>query len=226
MPENGRDDVTALSPRAERLFRLWVRPDRRTPAAWNAPPVAPAAPRSADIRWPAELRGFHENGILARAHVAQRVRKASAPGWMVSLFTALVILLVSTWILQKSTLADRLSLIRAEASSPSDAALGAFPTMAKYVEVTGVRASVDTKTSAIRYVVVNHSAAELPPFLLTAKIRPRRGGAAVCSFTATVPAMGPNESRELQTTIPREVHSYELPDWRDLRVEVHVTVKQ
>jgi hypothetical protein len=145
---------------------------------------------------------------------------------MVSLFTALVILLVSTWVLQKSTFADRFMLAHAEASSPSDAALGAFPTMSKYVEVTGVRVSADTKTSEIRYVVVNHSAAELPPLLLTVKIRPKRGSAAVCSFTATVQGLGPNESREMQTTVPRELHSYELPEWRDLRVEAHVTAKQ
>jgi hypothetical protein len=58
------------------------------------------------------------------------------------------------------------------------------------------------------------------------KIRPKRGSAAVCSFTATVQGLGPNESREMQTTVPRELHSYELPEWRDLRVEAHVTAKQ
>jgi hypothetical protein len=146
---------------------------------------------------------------------------------MVSLLTALVILLVSSWVLEKSTFADRLILAPAEASSPSDPAPGAFPTMSKYVEVTGVRAAVDTKArSEIRYVVVNHSSAELPPFLLAVKIRPRRGGAAICSFAATVQGLRPDESREMRTTIPRELHSYELPDWRDLRAEAHVTAKQ
>ena len=111
-----------------------------------------------------------------------------------------------------------------EASSPSDAAQSAFPTLSKYVEVTGVRVFANTNNSEIRYVVVNHSAAELPPFQLMVKLRPKRGPA-VCSFSAGVQGMGPNESREMHTTIRREVHSYDLPEWRDLRVEAHVTAK-
>jgi hypothetical protein len=229
MPETGGEDVAALSPRAERLFRLWVRPGRRPPApfnaAWNSAPVFRAATRSAGVRLPSELRGFHENGILLRPHVVRHARKATVPGWMVSLFTALAIILASTWVLEKSAF-DRLTLTRAGVSSGSDVAQSAFPTLSKYVEVTGVRASVDTKTSQILYVVVNHSAAELPPFLLAVKIRPKRSGAAVCSFTATVQGLGPSESREMRTTIPRELHSYELPEWRDIRVEVQVTAKQ
>ncbi|MGA3027776.1 MAG: hypothetical protein ABSF98_23715 [Bryobacteraceae bacterium] len=228
-PQTGCEGLIALGPRAERLFRLWARPDRHPPepwnAAWNAPAVAPAGRRAADVRLPAELRGFHENGILARLPAVRRVRVRSAiPGWMIT-WLAVVVTLLSLWLLGKSSFADRFMPTHAEAAAPSDAAQSAFPTMSKYVEVTGVRASVDTKTSEIRYVVVNHSAAELPAFLLVAKIRPRRGGAAVCSFTATVPGMGPNESREMRTTIPRELHSYELPEWRDLRVEAHVTAK-
>jgi len=227
--ETGHEPVAALSPRAERLFRLWVRPDRRPAPRWNATGNAaaavPAGSPPANVRLPVELRGFHENGILARPHVIRHLHKASAPGWMVSLLTALVIILLSTWFLEKPAL-DRFTLTHAEASAPSDAAQTAFPTMSKYVEVTGVRASVDAKTSEIRYVVVNHSAAELPPFLLAVKLHPKRGNAVVCSFTATVPGMGPNESLEMKTTIPRELHGYDLPEWRDLRVETHVTAKQ
>jgi hypothetical protein len=178
------------------------------------------------VRLPSELRGFHENGIVAALPAAvHRASKAAAPGWLLTTFAAVVVML-SLWILGTSSFADRLNFTHAEAAAaPSDAAQSAFPTMSKYVEVTGVRVSADTKNAEIRYVVVNHSAADLPPFVVTAKLRAKRGAAALCSFNATVPGLGPNESREMKTVIPRELHSYDLPEWRDLRVETHVTAK-
>ncbi len=228
----GLGSVVPLGPRAERLFRLFVRPERRQSALWTsrgkalrvAPPVTPV---STGVRVPAVLRGFHENGILARPHVIRHFHKPAVPGWMVSLLTALVIILISTWVLEKSAF-EHLSFGHVDAAAPaaSDAAQSAFPTMSKYVEVTGVRASVDTKSSEIRYVVVNHSAAELPPFQVSVKLHPKKGNAVLCSFSATLQGLGPNESREMKTTVPRELHSYELPEWRDLRVEAHVTAKQ
>jgi len=223
--EIGLED-TALSQRAEGLFGLSAGPQRQPPPAWKAPSMGSAVASSADVRLPSELRGFHESGILSLPHVVRYVHgRAPVPGWMITSI-AVVLTLLSLWILGTSTLADRFTIARADASSPSDAAESAFPTLSKYVEVTGVRASEDTRTSEIRYLVVNHSAAELPPFLLAVKLRPRRGGAAVCSFSEMVQNMGPNESREMRTVIPRELHSYELPEWRDLRVEAQVTAKQ
>lgn len=219
------DEVTALSPRVERLLRLWVRPDRRMPATGRARPVGPVAGLAAGMCLPAQLRGFHENGIVSRPFATPRVHhKSSVPGWMVTGFAAVVVML-SLWMFGTSSFADRFTFTHAEAAAPSDAAQSAFPTMSKYVEVTGVRASVDTKTSEIRYVVVNHSAADLPPFLVSVKLRPKHGNATICAFSTTVQGMGPNESREMKTTIPRELHSYDLPEWRDLRVEAHVTAK-
>jgi hypothetical protein len=225
IPATHGDSVFAPAARADRLLRLWLRPNRRAPATGSAESLGPMAQRSAEVRVPSELRGFHENGIVSGPLIVRHVRyKAAVPGWMVSLLTALVIILLSTWFLQNSAFRNPFASTSVEASSPSDAAQSAFPTLAKYVEVTGVRVFADTNNSEIRYVVVNHSAAELPPFQLMVKLRPKRGPA-VCSFSASVQGMGPNESREMRTTIRREVHSYDLPEWRDLRIEAHVTAK-
>ena len=229
-PDPVQGGLVTLGPRVDRLCRLFVRPERRQPALWNTkgnvPPVAPAVvPVSTAIRVPAVLRGFHENGVISHpAYAVRHLHKPAVPGWMVSLLTALVIILISTWVLQKSAF-ENFSFTHVEAASTSDAAQSAFPTMSKYVEVTGVRATVDSKTSEIRYVVVNHSAADLPPFQVSVKLHPKKGNAVICSFNATIQGMGPNESREMQTTVPRELHSYDLPEWRDMRVEAHVTAK-
>jgi hypothetical protein len=225
MRDTRGDAVFAPAARGDRLLRLWLRPNRKGPATGSAESIGPIARRSANVRIPSELRGFHENGIVAGPLVVRHVRaRAAVPGWMVSLLTALVIILLSTWFLQNSTFRNPFASTAVEASSPSDAAQSAFPTLSKYVEVTGVRVFADTNNSEIRYVVVNHSAAELPPFQLVVKLRPKHGPA-VCSFSASVQGMGPNESREMRTTIRREVHSYDLPEWRDLRIETHVTAK-
>jgi hypothetical protein len=225
MPATHCEAVFAPGPRADRLLRLWLRPNRKAPATGSAGSLGPMAQRSANVRIPSELRGFHESGIFTGPLVVRHVRsRAAVPGWMVSLLTALTIILISTWFLQNSTLRNPFASTAVEASSPSDAAQSAFPTLSKYVEVTGVRVFAGANNSEIRYLVVNHSAAELPPFQLVVKLRPKRGPA-VCSFSAGVQGMGPNESREMRTTIRREVHSYDLPEWRDLRVETHVTAK-
>ena len=216
-----------LFPSSERLVRLLSAPCRRRPPEWGTPEPAAIQKAAPQVRVPVALRGFHENGLIFRAFVSPAARKSSAPGWMISLLTALLILLASTWFLQKSAFADRFLTAHADAAAPlSDAALGAFPTMAKYVEVTGLRASVDSKNgSDIRYVVVNHSSADLPAFQIKVKVRPRKGNAEIFSFTDTVTGLGPNESREMHTRIPGELHSYELPEWSNLRVESHVTPK-
>jgi hypothetical protein len=225
MPATHCEAVFAPAARADRLLRLWLRPDRKAPATGSAGSIGPMPQGPANVRIPPDVRGFHESGIFTGPLVVRHVRsRAAVPGWMVSLLTALVIILISTWFLQNSTLRNPFASTAVEASSPSDAAQSAFPTLSKYVEVTGVRVSPGTNSSDIRYVVVNHSAAELPPFQLVVKLRPKRGPA-VCSFSATVRGMGPNESREMQATTHREVHSYDLPEWRDLRVETHVTAK-
>jgi len=216
-----------LFPRSERLVRLLSAPCRRRPVEWGTPEPIAAQPAAPEVRVPVALRGFHENGLIFRVFTSPAARKSSAPGWMISLLTALLILLASTWFLQKSAFADRFLVTHADNSAaPSDAALGAFPTMAKYVEVTGLRASVDSKNgSDVRYVVVNHSSADLPAFQIKVRVHPRKGNAEIFSFTAVVPGLGPNESREMHTTISSELHSYEVPEWSNMRVEAHVTPK-
>jgi len=222
--QHSRETLIPLAPRATRLLRLLSAPCRRSPEARRTEPVATVPPPAAGVAVPVMLRGFHEDGLLVRPFVQRATRKSSTPGWMLSLVVALFIILTSTWFLQKSTFADRFLTTHAESGNPSDAALGAFPSMAKYVEVTGLRASVDTKKGAeVRYIVVNHSPADLPPFQVNVRIHPRKGSATVFSFSETVPGLGPNESREMHTTIPGELHSYEMPDWTNLRIEAHVT---
>ena len=228
--ESSCDQGLDLGPRAEKLFRLWVRPERRPPANGRTAGIVSRAVtggHSTSVRMPASLQGFHENGLMARAPMRRLRHRTPVPSWMVSLLTALIIILISTWVLEKSAF-DRFSFTHVEASSAAstDAAQSAFPTMSKYVEVTGVRASDDGKTkSDIRYVVVNHSQSDLPPFVLSVKLHPRRGNTTLASFSATMPGLAASESRELRATVARDPHSFDLPEWRDLRVESHVTAK-
>ncbi|HTP89276.1 MAG TPA: hypothetical protein VMJ34_20140 [Bryobacteraceae bacterium] len=228
--ESTQDLGVVLAPPAEKVFRLWVRPERKAPGNGRSAGMVSRAvigSYSKGLHLPATLRGFHEEGLLARTPVPRSAHKHHVPSWMVSLLTALVIILLSTWVLEKSAF-EHLSFTRVEASTPSsDAAQSAFPTMTKYVEVTGVRASDDGKAkSEIRYVVVNHSSSDLPPFVLTVKLHPRRGNATLASFSATLPGLAASESRELRASIARDPHSFDLPDWHDLRVEAHVSAKQ
>ena len=96
----------------------------------------------------------------------------------------------------------------------------------KYVEVTGIRLAVDAKgTSSIRYVIVNHSSAELSDVALNVTIRslgsqPQKPP--VCNFKVTVPVLGAYESKEFANSIDTAVHALDVPDWQSLRAEIAV----
>jgi hypothetical protein len=173
---------------------------------------------------PSRLRHFQENTILLPSPMAAP-RKFAAPGWLVSMVTAALLLVIAAWFLPRSGFAQRLTSHR-DAFAGSGPALGAFPSFSKYVEVTAIRPATDTGNSEIRYVVVNHAPTDLPAFTVSVSVIPARGGAPLFSFSASLASMAANEAREMRTTIPKTLHAAELPDWQDVRADVRVTAKQ
>ena len=92
--------------------------------------------------------------------------------------------------------------------------------MAKHLEISGVRVTPARAGSVqVRYLVVNHSAADLPEMGLDMSIRPASGGAAILEFQAKLPSIGPYESREMTSTVKTALKPYELPDWQAVRAD-------
>jgi hypothetical protein len=168
--------------------------------------------------------------VQPRRHVQS---KPSVPGWLIALLVALVLvgagagayfyLLPSSQ--SKSAPTAAASPFESPASAPSPAAK-AHP-FAKFIEIAGFRITEDARQKAqIRYLVVNHSGAELPDLTLTITLKtstakPEDKPLAV--FPAKAVRLGPYESRDLEASVKTELRAYELPDWQFLRAEFEIT---
>jgi hypothetical protein len=104
------------------------------------------------------------------------------------------------------------------ASSPAAAPVNP---LAKYIEVAGLRVMEDGDGQAkIGYLVVNHSPADLPD--LKAQITLSAGGKVMFEFPASIPSIGPYESKDLTTTVKTRLKPYELPDWQALKSSLKI----
>ena len=99
--------------------------------------------------------------------------------------------------------------------------------LAKYLELSGYRI---TETSpgklSIKLAVVNHSEADIGD--LTLKIRLVTTAAKpdeppITEFEAKVPALGPQELKDVTATAATKLRIYELPDWQFIRAAVEIT---
>lgn len=91
--------------------------------------------------------------------------------------------------------------------------------LAKHLEVGGLRiVPAGDSTLRVQYVVVNHSAADLPDLRMEVTLRSAKGEP-VIEFASDVPSVGPYESKELTSTVRSALKPYEVPDWQMLRAD-------
>ncbi|BDC51670.1 hypothetical protein F183_A39850 [Bryobacterales bacterium F-183] len=98
----------------------------------------------------------------------------------------------------------------------------------KFIEISGFRLSEAKSGSLrIRMNVVNHSGADLGELPMTVQLTSATADAsdpALAEATVKV-ALGPNESREIEATVPTKLRLYELPDWQFLRARFAITLE-
>jgi hypothetical protein len=106
-------------------------------------------------------------------------------------------------------------------SKPSDAAKS-HP-YAKYIEVAGFRVSESPNQKLdVRMVVINHSGADLPKFKLEVELRASNSKPdtpPISSFTAEVPGIAAQSSRDVRASAATQLRAYEFPDWQFLRAD-------
>jgi hypothetical protein len=91
--------------------------------------------------------------------------------------------------------------------------------LAKHLEVSGVRITESTPQLAkVQFLVVNHSAADLPEMKMDVALKSPSGDA-IFEFRVNLPSIGPYEYKELSSTIKTKLKPYELPDWQLLKAE-------
>ncbi len=112
-------------------------------------------------------------------------------------------------------------------SAPEHPAVAAKPdnSLARFVEVTGVRFLEVNKKPQIRYLVVNHSSAPLGSVMVYVTLRAidaKPGQPPLARLTFRSPDLAAFEAKEMASPIERVVGPLDLPDWRNLHADVEV----
>jgi len=97
--------------------------------------------------------------------------------------------------------------------------------LARFVEVTGVRFMEVNKKPQIHYLVVNHSNALLNSMTVYVTLRAsnaKPGQPPIAKLTFRSPALAAFEAKEMFSSIEHAVGPLDLPDWQDLRADVEV----
>ena len=99
--------------------------------------------------------------------------------------------------------------------------------LAKYLELAAFRLrEASTGKLQVQFVVVNHSEAVLPE--LTMKVNLKAGPVGTSqkplgTIAVKVPSLGPQEIKDVSSTLTTQLRVYELPDWQFLHADFEIT---
>ena len=98
--------------------------------------------------------------------------------------------------------------------------------LAKHLELVGLRLSESgVGKLKIRYVIVNHSEADLGNLTLNVRLvttSSKPGEPPLAQFESKLPTLGPHEIQDVTTIVPTKLRVYELPDWQFLKPEFDI----
>ena len=155
---------------------------------------------------------------------------SSAKTWVMSLvFAALFIVLglglywgVRYWKNRPATAPATLAF-----ENPPAAGESAKPnTLQRFIQITGVRLTQnEKKATEARFLVVNHSPADVADLSGTVTLRARGAdpGSSAGTFSFKSISLGPYEAKEVIAPVDTRLRVYELPDWQNLATELRIT---
>jgi hypothetical protein len=175
---------------------------------------------------PPELLSLKDAGVVTVFGDPSSRRTRGVPGWLVSMFVTVTLLVTGVTVLFYLLPHSTADAKPAPPSAQPAAAPASTHPLANYVEVTGFRIAVDlNKKSEIHYIVVNHSAADLPDLNVFVTLRSadaQPGQPPISRFSFKAPNLGPFESKEMTSSLERLSRLAALPEWQDLRAEVQI----
>lgn len=111
------------------------------------------------------------------------------------------------------------------AASEEGAAGAARHPQARHVEITGLRLLEEKGKPAVRFVIVNHSPADITGLEVTARLTTNRAAAGdppVGTFKFNVRVLGAMDTDDITAPLETKARAYELPDWQFLKVEADI----
>jgi hypothetical protein len=228
----------------------WICPQcgREVPPAYNECPdctkkpeeaAAPAQASGAPLQPAAAMppQAIRSAGVTAPAAPAPTYAPAPAPSrglptWLLTIvFTLAFVGLgagiywgIGQWKHREAATPAAAATLETPGAAKADAKPNRLQ---KFVEVTGVRLyQNDKKRTEARFLIVNHSDAEIVDLAGTVEIRGRTGREAeeaVGSFAFKIPNIGAQEAKEITAPVDTKLKVYELPDWQNIDARLRIT---
>jgi len=217
----GKGQAAPQQPPPQAAAPQQVQPQQYTRASVISAPPPPAQPvqQASPAPW-----------MPAQQQPAQGI---TLPPWLLSIVFAILFLAVGAGAyfgiryFSGSSQASSTAPAATENAPAAAAAKGKANTLQKYVEVVGMRLLEDPKQKPqVRFVVVNHSGAEIADLAANVNLWARTAKSdeeAVGTFSFKLPSLGAYETKEMSGPLNTKLRVYELPDWQNLVAEVQIT---
>jgi hypothetical protein len=99
--------------------------------------------------------------------------------------------------------------------------------LAKYLELGGFRLSeMGSGKIVVKFAVINHSDADIGDLALKVKLTTTAAkpeDPPITQFEVKIPALGPQEIKDVSSTAATKLRIYEMPDWQFIRAEAEIT---
>ncbi len=99
--------------------------------------------------------------------------------------------------------------------------------LAKYLEISGFRMSEKGAGKLdVKFAVINHSDADIGDLTMHIKLTTTAAkpeDPPIAEFDAKVPAVGPQEVKDVTASATTKLRVYEMPDWQFIRAEAEIT---
>jgi hypothetical protein len=96
----------------------------------------------------------------------------------------------------------------------------------KHLEIAGMRFSGDKKKTTVRFLLINHSEAQISDLAANITVWGRTQRSEedpVGTITFKLADIGPNESKEVTADLNTKLKVYELPDWQNVSTDMQIT---
>jgi hypothetical protein len=202
-------------------------PPPYTPAQ---PPYQPPQPVYPQQPYPQQTYPPQSQPMMGQVNVAPYApppvaARRGLPTWLLTILFLVAFLGLGAgvyWFLGRNGASSPTASVESPAAKPGAKA----NPYQKYIEISGVRFTVDAKKKPIvKFVVINHSPAEIEGLKGNVTIWGRTQKSeeeAAGTFTFST-SLGPWESKDLSAPLTTKKQMVELPDWQNVSTDIQIT---
>jgi len=215
----------------------WICPQcgREVPPSYNECPDCTARQQGA-AQTPAALQPGTPPAapppVRPQAQAAPPPRGVQVPAWLMSIFFAVAFIAIGAgaYFGIRHFSEGKSGNPPVGFESPGTAKPKNNSTLQKYVEIVGLRLTEEPQRQPeVRFVVVNHSGAEISDLAANVNLWARTAKSdeeAVGTFSFRLASLGPYEAKDMAGVLNTKLRVYELPDWQNLTAEIQITSPQ